>query len=98
MKVVIPQKMSNSGTIHDLASDQYDREIEMTGYTHAVVAPSYYGLTPTRHRSANGAIRGAKALMQDDYQGVRVIDAKGDLYEVDAFAGSLSPLGVNIAD
>jgi len=39
----IPQKMSNSGTIHDIASDQFDREIVFAaGCEYAVVFASYY--------------------------------------------------------
>ena len=43
-KVIIPQKMSGTGTIHDIASQHYDREIVFKeGELYAVVLASYYG-------------------------------------------------------
>lgn len=54
----IPQKMSNSGSIHDIASDMYDREIVFApGCKFAVVLASYYGGKGyTTHRSEDAAI------------------------------------------
>lgn len=43
-KVIIPQKQSNTGSIHDIASQHYDREIKFPkGAKYAVVLSSYYG-------------------------------------------------------
>jgi hypothetical protein len=40
----IRQKQSNTGSIHDLASDHYDRDIRFrTGEHYAVVRAAYYG-------------------------------------------------------
>ena len=40
----IPQKMSNTGSIHDIASEHWDREIKFRGTAkYAVVLASYYG-------------------------------------------------------
>ena len=42
--VTIPQKMSGTGTIHDLASQHFDREIEFgDDDKYAIVLASYYG-------------------------------------------------------
>ena len=45
MKILtIAQKMSNTGSIHDLASDQFAREIKFRGTAKfAVVLAAYYG-------------------------------------------------------
>ena len=41
---IIPQKMSNTGSIHDIASDNFDRDIKFpAGAKYAVVLASYYG-------------------------------------------------------
>jgi hypothetical protein len=43
-KVIIPQKPSNTGSIHDIASQHYDREIKFPkGAKYAIVLASYYG-------------------------------------------------------
>lgn len=42
--VTIPQKMSGTGTIHDLASQHFEREIKFReGQKFAIVLASYYG-------------------------------------------------------
>lgn len=42
--VIIPQKMSGTGTIHDLASQHFDREIDFgDDGQYAIVLASYYG-------------------------------------------------------
>lgn len=42
--IIIPAKMSGTGSIHDLASPHYDREIEMPkNAEYAVVLADYYG-------------------------------------------------------
>jgi hypothetical protein len=43
-KVVIPQKMSGTGTIHDIASQHEPRVIKFRkGQEYAIVLASYYG-------------------------------------------------------
>jgi hypothetical protein len=43
-KVIIPQKMSGTGSIYDIASEHFDREIRFPkGARFAVVLASYYG-------------------------------------------------------
>jgi len=78
----IKQKMSNSGSIYDLASDMYDREINFpSGSVYAVVTASYYGGKGyTTHRSGSAAIKASRAL--GDYSH-KIIDADGNIYDVD---------------
>lgn len=58
-KVIIPQKQSNSGTIHDIASQHYDREIKFPkGAQYAVVLASFYGGDEyTTHKSEAATIQ-----------------------------------------
>ena len=54
--LVIPQKMSGSGTIHDLASEHYERKIEFPrGHEYAIVYAAYYGGEYTTHATAKDA-------------------------------------------
>ena len=78
----IPQKMSNSGSIHDIASDNFDREIVFAaGCKYAVVLASYYGGKGyTTHKTAEAAIKASNA--QKDYSR-EIIDTNGNLYLVD---------------
>lgn len=42
--LTIPQKMSGTGSIHDIASDMFDRKVTFApGCRFAVVLSSYYG-------------------------------------------------------
>ena len=42
--VTIEQKMSGTGTIHDTASEHFDRDIEFpAGHKYAIVLAAYYG-------------------------------------------------------
>lgn len=79
----IPQKPSNSGSIHDLASDMFDREIVFSnGCYYAVVSASYYGGKGyTTHRTANGAARASYKLTAGSYSH-QIIDAHGRVYVV----------------
>lgn len=76
----IPQKMSNSGSIHDIASDMYDRDIVFApGCKYAVVLASYYGGKGyTTHRTEGAAI--AASRRQADYSHC-IIDTDG--YEME---------------
>jgi len=61
MKILtIKQKMSGTGSIHDLASDWHDREIKFPeGSKFAVVKASFYGGKGyTTHRTEGAAIEG----------------------------------------
>jgi len=73
---VIPQKSSNSGTIHDIASDQFDRDIVFRSKCiYAVVLASYYGGKGyTTHRTEAAAIAASKA--NKDYSH-KIIDVHG---------------------
>jgi hypothetical protein len=75
----IKQKQSNSGTIHDLASDQYDRVIKFNnGAMYALVLPSYFGDRYTTAKSEKAIITKAKK----ESNGV-IIDVKGNEYSFD---------------
>lgn len=75
----IPQKMSNSGTIHDIASDMFDRDIVFApGCKFAVVLASYYGGKGyTTHKTDEAAI--AASRRNDEYSH-HIIDAEGNKY------------------
>ena len=80
MKVyTIPQKISGTGTIHDIASQHYDREIKFRkGYKFAVVLAAYYGTNIyTTHRTAEAAA--AESVKQDDFSHT-IIDDTGKAY------------------
>ena len=61
--LTIPQKMSNSGSIHDIASDQFDRRIVFgKGCKYAVILASYYGGKGyTTHRTEDAAVKAYRA-------------------------------------
>lgn len=80
--ITIPQKQSNSGNIYDLASDKFERTINMNGFEYCVVAPAYYNLKPTRHKIDQTAIKAYKALVKQGYQGVQILDNKKNKKEV----------------
>ena len=75
----IEQKMSGTGTIHDLASDQFDREIVFApGCEYAVVLAAYYGGKGyTTHKTAEAAIAASRKVK--DYSH-RIIDVEGRTY------------------
>ena len=77
----IEQKMSNSGSIHDIASDQFDRVIEFRGAAkYAVVLASYYGGKGyTAHATEESACRQAHKLSKQEYS-YTIIDADGVEY------------------
>ena len=82
MKVyTIEQKMSGTGTIHDIASDLFDRGIRFsTGCKYAVVLAAYYGGKGyTTHKTANAAARKSYALSMADYSH-KIIDDEGNTY------------------
>lgn len=75
----IPQKMSGTGTIHDIASQHYDREIKFRkGCEYAVVLASYYGDTYKTFKSEKACARYARKMKDYSYQ---IIDAEGNRYD-----------------
>ena len=89
MKIyTIPKKQSNSGSIHDIASEYFDRDIVFgKDCIYAVVLASYYGGKGyTTHRTDEAVIKQCRRLKGYSYE---VIDCDGDLYDVDTFAGML---------
>lgn len=63
MKIVtIPQKMSGTGSIHDIASQHYDREIKFPKGSHyAVVLADYYGGKGyTTHKTESATVEADK--------------------------------------
>ena len=77
----IPQKMSNTGTIHDIASDQFDREIVFgAGCKYAVVLAAYYGGKGyTTHRTEAAAVAASRAAKEYSHE---IIDTQGRRYIV----------------
>jgi len=75
----IPQKMSGTGSIHDIASEHFDRDIVFApGCNYAVVLASYYGGKGyTTHRTAEAAAKAARRLSDWSY---RIIDQTGRGY------------------
>jgi hypothetical protein len=75
----INQKMSNSGTIHDIASDQFDRDINFPeGCKYAVVLASYYGGKGyTTHKTELAACNQSNKV--SDYSHT-IIDIDGNEY------------------
>jgi hypothetical protein len=81
-KVIIPQKMSGTGTIHDIASQHYDREIKFPkGAKFAVVLASYYGGRGyTTHASESATIQADRRQKEFSRQ---IIGVDGWIYDVD---------------
>jgi len=79
----IPQKMSNSGSIHDIASDMRDRPIYFAAdCKYAVVLAAYYGGKGyTTHRTAEAAV--AASRRNRDYSH-EIIDEAGNQYMVES--------------
>lgn len=80
-KVIIPQKMSGTGSIHDIASQHCDREIKFPkGAEYAVVLASYYGGRGyTTHTSEQATIQANKR--QSDFSR-QIIGVDGYVYQV----------------
>lgn len=78
---IIQQKQSNSGSIHDIASDQCDRDIVFaSGSKYAVVRSSYYGGKGyTTHRTESAAIQASWRNADYSHQ---IIDATGNVYAI----------------
>lgn len=77
MTYTIPQKMSGTGSIHDIASEYYDRDIFFSKTAiYAVVRSSYYG-GHTTHRSMSAAIKTSNANIKYSH---KIIDRQGQEY------------------
>lgn len=83
-KVIIPQKQSNTGSIHDIASHHYDREIKFPkGAQYAIVLASFYGDDEyTTHKTESATIQADKR--QSEYSRT-IVGADGWVYQVDKF-------------
>jgi hypothetical protein len=83
MIYTISQKMSNTGSIKDIASDLFDRDIDFhSGCQFAVVLAAYYGGKGyTVHRSARAACREALKLGNQGYC-YEIIDQLGRKYDI----------------
>lgn len=79
MRYTIPQKMSGTGSIHDIASDMFDREIAGRGKWAVVEAAYYGGKGYTTHETEAAAIRQANKLYKGGYS-YQIIDGNGDVY------------------
>lgn len=77
----IPQKMSNTGSIHDIESEMFPREIQFrAGCKYAVVLASYYGGKGyTTHRTQDAAIRAAR---RNESYSLRILDVDGNYYDI----------------
>ena len=78
MKIyTIEEKMSGTGNIHDLASEQCDREIRFrAGTKYAVVLAAFFGDHYTTHKTARTAAR----MSNKTYYSHKIIDADGNRY------------------
>ena len=77
----IEQKMSGTGSIHDIASEQFDRVIEFRGAAkYAVVLAAYYGGKGyTTQATEESACRQAHKLSKQGYI-YKIIAADGSEY------------------
>ena len=79
LSIFLAQKQSNSGSIHDLSSAHYEREIKFAnGAIYAVVPAAYYGFDGTSHRTAEAAIKARKKMGGYSCQ---IIDREGKYYD-----------------
>lgn len=80
--IVLARKMSGTGTIHDLESDQYDITITMgQRYRYAVGGPAYYKFDWTRHMTEEAALKRYATLKRQGYEGIVILDADGNKAE-----------------
>lgn len=81
MKVyIIPQKMSGTGNIHDIASQHYDREIKFRkGCKYAIVWASYYGGNCYRTFKSEEACVKVANIVEESFS---IIDSDGNRYVV----------------
>jgi len=83
----IEQKMSNTGTIHDIASQHYDRIVRFRGdEQYAVVEAAYYtersgGKGYTTHITPEAAAKQSRKLSKRGYSHT-IIDSDGNVYSI----------------
>jgi len=76
--IIIASKQSNTGSIHDLASDTMDRVIKIpasAGYI-IILAAYYGGKGYSTHSTAEAAVKKVKNLRKNNYS-FRAFDAEG---------------------
>ena len=79
-QLVIARKMSGTGSVYDLASDQFDRVVALHKRTqYVVVLPAFYSAAPTLHNTFGGALGAVKKLVRQGYAPT-VIDRNGNTY------------------
>ena len=82
MKILtIKQKMTGTGSIHDLASGFEDREIKFpNGFKFAVVKANYYGGRGyTTHRTEGAAIAESKRMSEYSHE---IVDVEGNCFRI----------------
>jgi hypothetical protein len=82
--ITIPQKMSGTGTIHDVESQHHAREIKFKrGEQYAVVLADYYGGKGyTTHRTAAAAVKQSNKEREFSHQ---IVDRNGRWYYCDGY-------------
>jgi hypothetical protein len=89
MKIVIPQKMSGTGSIHDVNSDQFDIEIALrNGCKFAVGVAAYYNVDWTTHKTMETARRRASALSALGYTPYILSAEDGRTYDRHGYTGA----------
>lgn len=74
---IIPQKMSGTGSICDIASEYYDREIKFRkGCEYAIVWADFYGNIYKTFKSAEACAKAANKI-EDSFT---IIDSDGNRY------------------
>lgn len=81
MRIIISQKMSGTGSIHDLADQHRERVIKGRGKYAVVLAAFYGGRGYTTHATEGAAIRQAKKLRKNGYS-LQILDSDGKRVEV----------------
>lgn len=76
--IIIPAKMSGTGTIHDLASQHETRKIKIPANGYAVVLAAYYGGGTTTHRTWEAALKQSKKNKEFSHS---IIDSDGYIIE-----------------
>lgn len=77
----INQKMSGTGSIHDIASDQFDRDIIFRGAAkYAIVIAAYYGGKGYTTHTTDAAVIAADRKVADYSR--TIIDSDGNEYAI----------------
>jgi hypothetical protein len=82
--IIIEQKISGTGTIHDLASEHYDREIVFEdGDEYAIVLAAYYG-NNVYYIASDGYAAADISRREQEYSHA-IIDRNGNHMDRDIF-------------